>query len=47
MKVVRHWKRLLRETVDAPSQEVLKGRFDEAPGNLVYWEVSQPMAGGL
>jgi len=32
---VRHWNRLPREAVDAPSPEVLKARLDGALSNLV------------
>ena len=32
--------------MDAPSLDVLRGRVNEALGNLVWWEVSLPMAGG-
>jgi len=35
MRVVKHWERLLREVVDAPSLETLKIRLDEALSNLV------------
>ena len=35
MRVVRHWNRLPREVVDAPSLEVLKARLDGALGNVV------------
>ncbi|KFM13074.1 hypothetical protein AS27_01064, partial [Aptenodytes forsteri] len=35
MKVVRHWNRLPREVVDAPSLEVFKARLDGALSNLV------------
>ncbi|KFZ50233.1 hypothetical protein N338_03346, partial [Podiceps cristatus] len=35
MRVVRHWNRLPREAVDAPSLEVLKARLDGALRNLV------------
>jgi len=35
MRVVRHWNRLPKEVVDAPSLEVLKARFDGALSNLV------------
>ncbi|GAB0178051.1 hypothetical protein GRJ2_000270400 [Grus japonensis] len=35
MRVVRHWNRLPREAVDAPSLEVFKARLDGALGNLV------------
>ncbi|KFO84501.1 hypothetical protein N320_00493, partial [Buceros rhinoceros silvestris] len=34
-RVVRHWNRLPREVVDAPSLEVFKARLDEALSNLV------------
>ena len=47
MMVVRRWHRLPREAVDAPSLQVLKARLDEALGNLVWWEVSLPVAEGL
>ncbi|KFW75760.1 hypothetical protein N305_00615, partial [Manacus vitellinus] len=35
MRVVRHWNRLSREAVDAPSLEVFKARLDRALSNLV------------
>ncbi|KFZ63195.1 hypothetical protein N321_13438, partial [Antrostomus carolinensis] len=35
VRVVRHWNRLPKEAVDAPSLEVFKGRLDEALSNLV------------
>ncbi|KFO80099.1 hypothetical protein N303_13865, partial [Cuculus canorus] len=34
-RVVRHWKRLPREVVDAPSLEVFKARLDGALGSLI------------
>ncbi|KFV90539.1 hypothetical protein N326_11314, partial [Eurypyga helias] len=34
-RVMRHWNRLPREAVDAPSLEVFKARLDEALSNLV------------
>ncbi|KFW09112.1 hypothetical protein N326_02320, partial [Eurypyga helias] len=34
-RVVRHWNRLPREAVDAPSLAVLKASLDEALSNLV------------
>jgi len=47
MKVVRHWHRLPREALSAPSLAVFKPRLDRALSNLVWWKVSLPMAGGL
>ncbi|KGL96486.1 hypothetical protein N301_03604, partial [Charadrius vociferus] len=35
LRVVRHWHRLPREVVDAPSLEVFKARLDGALSNLV------------
>ncbi|KFQ31330.1 hypothetical protein N332_13482, partial [Mesitornis unicolor] len=35
VRVVRHWHRLPREVVDAPSLEAFKARLDRALGNLV------------
>ncbi|KFQ36109.1 hypothetical protein N332_12316, partial [Mesitornis unicolor] len=35
VRVMRHWHRLPREAVDAPSLEVFKARLDGALGNLV------------
>ncbi|KFV92047.1 hypothetical protein N326_12353, partial [Eurypyga helias] len=34
-RVLKHWNRLPREAVDAPSLEVFKARLDEAWSNLV------------
>ncbi|KFW05677.1 hypothetical protein N326_09737, partial [Eurypyga helias] len=34
-RVVKHWNRLPREAVDAPSLEVFKARLDVALSNLV------------
>jgi len=47
MRVGRHWNRLPREVVGAPSLEVFKARLDGALSNLVYWKVSLPTAGGV
>jgi len=35
MGVVKHWNRLPREVVEAPSLEIIKGRVDEALSNLI------------
>ncbi|KFZ53649.1 hypothetical protein N321_06534, partial [Antrostomus carolinensis] len=35
VRVVRHWNRLPREAVDAPSIEAFKARLDEALGSLI------------
>ena len=47
MRVVRHWKRLPREAVGALFLEVFKAGLDGALGNLVWWEESLTMAGGV
>ena len=46
VRFMRHWNRLPRETVDAPSLEAFKARLDGAVSNLVKREVSLPIAGG-
>ncbi|KFQ83784.1 hypothetical protein N337_09936, partial [Phoenicopterus ruber ruber] len=35
VRVVKHWHRLPREVVDAPSLETFKVRLDGALGNLI------------
>ncbi|KFZ48637.1 hypothetical protein N321_02507, partial [Antrostomus carolinensis] len=35
VRVVRHWNRLPKEAVDAPSLEVFQARLDEALSSLV------------
>ncbi|KFO79923.1 hypothetical protein N303_15217, partial [Cuculus canorus] len=35
MRVVRHWHRLPREAVDAPSLQVFKARLNGALGSLI------------
>jgi len=47
MRVVKHWPRLPREAVAAPSLAVLKARLDGALSTLVWWKMSLLMAGGL
>jgi len=47
VRVVRHWHRLSREAVAAPSLAVFKARLDGVLSNLVQWKVSLPMAGGV
>jgi len=47
MRVVRHWSRLPREAVDAPSLDVFKARLDGDLSNLIEWNMFLPMAGGL
>jgi len=47
MRVVKHWPRLPREVVAAPSPAVFKARLDGALSNLVQWKMSLLMAGGL
>jgi len=47
MRVMKPWHRFPREVGDAPSVAVFKARLDGALSNLVWWKVSQSMAGGL
>jgi len=35
MRVMKHWNRLPRETVEAPYLETFKVRLDRAPSNLI------------
>ncbi|KFP13130.1 hypothetical protein Z169_10881, partial [Egretta garzetta] len=35
MRVVKHWNRLPREVVEAPSLEIFKARLDGALSNLI------------
>ena len=44
---MRPWNRLPSEAVDVPSLETFKARLDGTVSNLVWWEVSLPIAGGL
>jgi len=46
-RVVKHWNRLPREAVDAPSLAVFKARLDGALNTLVWWKMSLLMAVGL
>jgi len=47
MMVVKHWPRLPREAVAAPSLAVLKARLDGALSTLVWCKTSLLMAGRL
>jgi len=47
MRVVRHWNRLPREAVAAPSLAGFKDRLDGALSSLGWWKMSLLMAGGL
>ena len=47
MRVVKHWPRLPREAVAAPSLAGSKARLDGALSTLGWWEMSLLMAGGL
>jgi len=47
MRVVKHWHRLLREVVDAPSLETFKARLHRALSSLVWLKISLLTAGEL
>jgi len=47
MRVVKHWNKLPREVVDAPSLETLKARMDGALSSLVLLKMSLLTAGWL
>jgi len=47
VRVVKHWHRLPREAVAAPSLAVFNARLDGAQSNLVWWKMSLLMAEGL
>jgi len=47
LRLVRHWNRLPRAAVDAPSLEVFKARLDGALTSLTELKISLLMAGGL
>ena len=46
MRAVKHWTRLPREVVDAPSLETFKARLDGALSTLTSWKMSLLTAGG-
>ena len=47
MSVVKHWHRLPREVVDAPSLETFQVRLDRVLSNLIWLKMSLLTAGGL
>jgi len=47
MRVVKHWHRLPKEAVAAPSLAVFKARLDGALSTLGCWEMYLLMAGRL
>ena len=47
VRVAKHWNRLPREVVGAPSLEAFKVRLDGALSNLVELKMSQLIAGEL
>jgi len=47
MRVVKHWRRLPRELVDAPSLETFKVGLDGALRNLIELKMSLLIAEGL
>ena len=46
-RVVKHWNRLPKEVVFAPSLEAFQARLDVALDSLVWWLVALHIAGGL
>jgi len=46
MRVVKHWNRLPREMLDAPSLETFKARLYGALSNLIELKMSLLTAGG-
>jgi len=46
-RVVKHWNRLPREVVEAPSLETFMARLDRALSNLVELKMSLLTAGGV
>lgn len=44
-RVVRHWKRLLREVVSTPALDVFKASLDGALGILIWQVAALPMRG--
>jgi len=47
MRVVKHWNRLPKEVVEAPSLETFKARLGRALSSLVQLKMSLFTAGGL
>jgi len=47
VRVVKHWNRLPRDVVHAPSLGIFKVRLDRALSNLMQWKMSLLIAGGL
>ena len=45
-RALRHWNRLPKEVVDAPSLKLFKARLDVALGSLVCWLATLHTAGG-
>ena len=46
-RVVKHWNRLPKEVVVAPSLEAFKASLDAALGSLAWWLATLHIAGGL
>jgi len=47
MRVVKHWNRLPRDVVGAPSLETFKARLGGALSNMILLRISLLTAGGL
>ena len=43
---MRHWLRLPREVVGAPSLETFKARLEGALGSMIQWMAALPTVGG-
>ena len=46
-KVVKHWNRLPKESVDARSLEAFKARLDVALGSLLWWLATLHISRGV
>jgi len=47
MRMLKHWVKLPRKVLSAPSLETSKAKLDGALSNLIWLKMSLPMTGGL